>query len=55
MSDATSAYQEWGKRRMELFTEDSKRLVADSQKFMEKTARLLSNAWSLGGRTSGSA
>jgi hypothetical protein len=54
ISDTTTACQEWGKRRMELFTEDGKRLMTDSQKFMEKAARLLSNGWLSNGRTGGS-
>jgi hypothetical protein len=33
--------QEWMSRRMELFAEDSRRLVADIQKFTMATARVL--------------
>jgi Phasin protein len=35
--------QEWISRRMEIFADDSRRFVADSQKFMATTARLLSS------------
>jgi hypothetical protein len=35
--------QEWMSRRMELFAEDSRRFVADIQKFTMATARVLSN------------
>ena len=55
LSDTTTVCQEWSKRRMELFAEDGKRLMADSQKFVEKVARLLSKGWTPNGRTGGSA
>ena len=42
ITDTAVAYQKWGKRRMELFAEDSRSFMADSQKFMEKATRLLS-------------
>jgi len=42
ITDTAAACQEWGKRRMEIFAEDGRRLIADSQKLMEKSARLLS-------------
>jgi transketolase len=35
--------QEWMSQRMELFAEDSRRFVADTQKFTMATARILSN------------
>ena len=53
-TDTATACQEWGKRRMELFTEEGKQLMADSQKFMEKMARSLSNGWLANGRAGGS-
>jgi Phasin protein len=53
--DTTAACQEWAKRRMELFTEDGQRLMTNSQKFMEKATRSLSNGWLSNGRTGGSA
>jgi hypothetical protein len=37
--------QEWVSRRMEMATEDAKRLSADSQKFVATGARLLSKGW----------
>jgi hypothetical protein len=55
IADTTTAYQEWAKRRMELFTEDGQRLMANSQKFMEKATQFLSNGWLSNGRTGGSA
>jgi hypothetical protein len=51
IADTTAACQEWGKRRMEIFAEDGKRLMADSQKFMERSARLLSKGWRSNGQT----
>ena len=53
-SDTTAACQDWAKRRMELFAEDSKRLMTDSQKFMEKAGRLLSTGWLANGPGGGS-
>jgi hypothetical protein len=55
IADTTTACQEWAKRRMELFTEDGQRLMANSQKFMEKAAQFLSNGWLSNGRTGSSA
>lgn len=55
IADTTTACQEWAKRRMELFTEDSQRLMTNSQKFMGKAAQFLSNGWLSNGRTGGSA
>ena len=51
MADTTTACQEWAERRMELFTEDGQRLMANSQKFIEKAAQFLSNGWLSDGRT----
>jgi hypothetical protein len=39
--ETTDAYQHFGKRRMEVFLEDSRRFFDNSQKFMEATVRLL--------------
>jgi hypothetical protein len=39
--ETTDAYQHFGKRRMEVFLEDSRRFFDTSQKFMEATVRLL--------------
>jgi hypothetical protein len=55
VTDTTAACQDWGKRRAELFAEDGKRLMADSQKFMEKAARLLSSGGRVNGPTGGDA
>ena len=55
MADTTTACQEWAERRMELFTEDGQRLMANSQKFIEKAAQFLSNGWLSNGRSGGSA
>lgn len=41
--DAMTACQEWTNRRFELMTEDSKHLLADTQKFIETGARLMYN------------
>jgi hypothetical protein len=35
--------QEWASRRFEIVAEDGKHLLGDTQKFMETSARLLSN------------
>lgn len=43
--DAIAACQEWSSRRFEMMAEDGKHLLADTQKFMETSARLLSNGW----------
>jgi hypothetical protein len=53
VADTTTACQEWAKQRMELLTEDGKQLMINSQKFMEKTAQVLSNGWLSNGRTGG--
>lgn len=37
--DAASAYQECATRQFEMFTEDSRRLLADSQKLVETSTR----------------
>lgn len=43
--EAMTACQEWSTRRLEMMAEDGKHLLADSQKFIEKGARLLSGGW----------
>ena len=43
--DAMSACQEWTSRRFEMMADDGKHLLADTQKFMETSARLLSKGW----------
>ncbi len=52
--EATSACQEWTRRRFEMMAEDGKHLLANTQNFMETGARLMSSGslWSrLGGST----
>ena len=41
--EAAAAYQECMTRHMELFAEDGRRIVADSEKLMRASARLFSN------------
>jgi hypothetical protein len=41
--DAAAVWQEWASRRMEMVVEDGKRLLANSQQFMETGGHLLSN------------
>jgi len=43
--DAMTACQDWTARRFELMAEDGRHLLADTQKFIETGARLLSNGW----------
>jgi hypothetical protein len=43
--DAMTACQDWTSRRFEMMAEDGKHVLADSQKFMEVGARLVSNGW----------
>jgi hypothetical protein len=45
-----AVYQEWANRHIELLAEDAKRLVADTEKFMEAGAHLLGNGWAGGKR-----
>jgi hypothetical protein len=49
--EAMTAWQEWANRRLEMTAEDAKHLVADSQKFMEASTRLLSSGLSGTGRS----
>ena len=37
--------QEWTSRRFEMIADDGKHLLADTQKFIETGARLVSNGW----------
>jgi hypothetical protein len=41
--ETTTAWQHWTKRRIELFAEDSRRLLADAEKLMETGGRMLGN------------
>jgi hypothetical protein len=41
--DTVAIYQEWLGRRMQMFAEDSRRIAADSQKFLAKSTRLFSD------------
>lgn len=43
--ETMTAYREWVNRRMEMMAEDGKYLLADTQKIMQTSARLLSNVW----------
>ena len=44
--DAMTTCQEWTSRQIEMMTEDSKLLVADTQRFMEMgLTRMLSSGW----------
>jgi hypothetical protein len=45
VSEAMTTCQEWTSRQIEMIAEDSKLLVADTQRFMETGARLLWNDW----------
>ena len=45
MPEVAAACQDWMNRRMELFTEDNRRLFADGQKFMNATTQMLSGGW----------
>lgn len=43
ISDTATACQEWGNRHLEMFSEDSRRVMTESQKLMQKAARFWSN------------
>ena len=43
--DAVSAYQEWMTEEMNARSEDARHFVANYQKFITESARLLSNGW----------
>jgi hypothetical protein len=45
MPETATLYREWANRRMELFAEDGKRLIADTEKLLETGARLLADGW----------
>jgi len=45
ISDAMTTCQEWTSRQIEMMAEDSKLLVADTQRFMQTGVRLLPNGW----------
>jgi phasin protein len=49
MPEVTGICQEWMNRRMELFTEDSRRLFADGQKFMTAMSQMMAGGWKGGG------
>jgi hypothetical protein len=51
--DTASSVQECTKRQMEMFAEDSKRLMDDSQKFTQIIARLLTRNWLPAGKDGG--
>jgi Phasin protein len=48
--EAVTTCQEWASRHLQLMAEDGKRIVADTQKLMETSTRMLSNGWSGNGR-----
>jgi hypothetical protein len=43
--ETAMAWQHWAKRRIELFAEDSSRVLADTEKLMETGGRMLGNGW----------
>ena len=43
LPDAMTVCQEWSQRRLELMAEDSKHLLADTQKLMDAGTRMLTN------------
>jgi hypothetical protein len=45
--DAVEAYQHWMTERTRTLAEDSQQFVADCQRFMQETARLLPKGWSV--------
>jgi Phasin protein len=47
--DATTAYQQWASRRLQMMAEDGKHLFSDAQSLMETSARLLSTGWRTNG------
>jgi hypothetical protein len=46
--DTTTACQEWTDQRMELFTKDSSRFLADTQRMIESGLQVLANSWTAG-------
>jgi hypothetical protein len=49
--ETATVFQEWTSRRMEIASEDGKRLVGDMLQFMATGARLWSNTWLSNGRS----
>jgi hypothetical protein len=45
LPEIAALYGEWAKRRMELFAEDGQRFLADTDKLMEASARVLADGW----------
>jgi hypothetical protein len=45
LPDAATACQEWASKRTAMLAEDGRRLVTDSQKFVDTGARLFSDGW----------
>jgi hypothetical protein len=45
LPDVMSAYQEWLSAEMSARSEDARRFMTNSQKFMATSTRLLSNGW----------
>ena len=50
LPDAVAAYQEWMSEETNARSEDARRFMANSQKFMTTSTRLLSNGWSGAGK-----
>jgi hypothetical protein len=48
--DAVAACQEWTGRQLEMMADDSRHLLTDSRKVMERSARLLSDGLFAGGK-----
>src|SRR5260370_31249534 len=46
--ESAEACQQWMAQRVKMAAEDGQRFATDSQKFMEATARMVSNGWSGG-------
>jgi hypothetical protein len=49
LPETTTIFQEWATRRMALFAEDSQRFMADMEKFMSATSRLMPKSFTGGG------
>jgi sugar-specific transcriptional regulator TrmB len=50
LPDAVAAYQEWISEVVNARSEDARRFMANSQKFMTTSTRFLSNGWSGAGK-----
>jgi len=48
LPDVVEAYRQWMMERTKTLVEDSQQFVADCQRFMQETARLLPKGWSAG-------